>query len=106
MNMPGLSLMLRQDTESVASTHCLTDDALIEYCYTHCRTPRALFHESHINRLLELAGKGDLCAGREWASYGPDMIYPLVFFAKGNQKKKEERAKAKEKPAPWQEVGF
>ena len=32
-----------------------TDEQLIGYCQLHCETPRALFHTSHINRILKLA---------------------------------------------------
>ena len=33
-----------------------TDRELIDYCETHCRTERALFHSDHLNRMLALAG--------------------------------------------------
>ncbi len=34
----------------------LTDAELPGYCQIHCRTERALFHSSHLNRMLALAG--------------------------------------------------
>jgi hypothetical protein len=34
----------------------LTDAELPGYCEIHCRTERALFHSSHFNRLVALAG--------------------------------------------------
>lgn len=34
----------------------MTDDELIGYAYIHAQTPRALFHTSHVVRLLDLAG--------------------------------------------------
>jgi hypothetical protein len=34
----------------------LTDAELPGYCELHCRTDCALFHSSHLNRILELAG--------------------------------------------------
>ena len=84
------------------SAEDMTDDVLIGYCHAHCQTPRALFHESHINRLLELAGMSKK-AFFEWASYGPEIIDPIVKEARVRQK----RHKAvKEDKAPWQEVGF
>jgi len=35
------------------------DEQLINYCDLHCKTPRALFHKKHVNRMLELAGHSD-----------------------------------------------
>ena len=84
----------------------MTDDALIEYCHAHCQTPRALFHESHINRLLELAGSHRKAA-MEWCSFGPPVIFPFVRKARINQEEKKiAEEKEKQKKAPWQEVGF
>ena len=34
----------------------MTDEELIDYCDIHADTPLALFHRSHINRMLALAG--------------------------------------------------
>jgi len=32
---------------------------LINYCESHCETPRALFHSSQVNMMLKLAGNPD-----------------------------------------------
>lgn len=34
----------------------MTDDELIGYADIHCETPRALFSNTHLRRLLELGG--------------------------------------------------
>ena len=42
----------------------LTDDELIPYCRLHSQTERALFHSSHVARLLRLAGREE--AASSW----------------------------------------
>lgn len=37
----------------------MTDNELIGYCESHCKTERALFVGEHINRMLALAGHPD-----------------------------------------------
>ena len=59
----------------------IPDADLPGYCWSHCRTERALFHEDHINRLLHLAGV-EKRASAEWASYRPETLDPIIELAK------------------------
>ncbi len=34
-----------------------TDKELIDYCDSHCETPRALFHKNQIAKMIKLAGE-------------------------------------------------
>ena len=38
-------------------TSGMTDGQLIDYCETHCQTPRALFSREQVKRILQLAGE-------------------------------------------------
>lgn len=53
----------------------MSDEELIGYCAIHCTTERALFHISHINRMLKLAGREELSHRDhgEWHSMHEDM---------------------------------
>lgn len=63
----------------------IPDEQLPDYCWSHCRTDAAYFHESHINRLLELAGLSNKRASVEWGRYGPEIIDPVVLLAKNRR---------------------
>jgi hypothetical protein len=54
----------------------MTDVELIGYCDIHCETPRAMFNDVHINRMIELAGfPADFprTVSRGWYSLHEDM---------------------------------
>lgn len=51
----------------------MTDKELISYCRLHCQTPRALFSDTQINRMLKLAGYSHTVVG--WHSVHEDMEY-------------------------------
>lgn len=61
----------------------LTDEELPGYALIHCETERALFHKSHVIRLLKMAGRNDEARWvdghyREFYSLGPGVIKPIV----------------------------
>lgn len=49
----------------------MNDQELIGYCRIHCRTERALFSDTHINRMLKLAGYTRTVRG--WHSVHEEM---------------------------------
>lgn len=51
----------------------MTDAELIGYCELHCKTERALFVGSHVNRMIKLAGSPDSFV----ASVNPHDWYSL-----------------------------
>lgn len=59
-----------------------TDDEVLDYCFHHSRTERALFHRDHIARLYELAGHKLSGALPEWIVVRPAIIDPLVKTAR------------------------
>lgn len=51
-----------------------TDEELIRYCESHCKTERALFHRKHVLRMIELSRLPyNLPAGIEWWALHGDM---------------------------------
>ena len=63
-----------------------SDNSFITYCELHCTTERALFHKKHFMALVQLAG--ETCSGLltpDWASYGPEVIKPLVKAARASR---------------------
>lgn len=62
----------------------LTDEQLLGYCALHCRTERALFHSSHLNRMLELAGYPsdyNKSVTEGWHSVHENTLGPLIRLA-------------------------
>ncbi len=82
-----------------ASTSVITpewsDEELIDYCATHCKTERALFHRDHILRMERLATPGGPVSTDlpEWVTAHADSMMPLVVHARI-----ELAARAKPKP--------
>lgn len=74
----------------------MTDDDLPEYCALHCRTPRALFHTSHLRRLFELAGEEvpEQISRDGFISAYADVLDPVI--AKAKEKEGRKRAIAEE----------
>lgn len=66
----------------------MTDDDLPGYAEIHCRTPRALFHTSHLRRLFELAGEDvpDQIKCDGFISAYADVLDPIIDKAKKNRK--------------------
>ena len=67
----------------------LTDDELPGYCEIHCRTERALFHSSHLNRMLALAGHppGYHKTVRDgWHTVYSESMDPLIKLARERNK--------------------
>ena len=65
------------------SDEAFSDNELPEYCLAHCETERALFHKTHIVRLLRMADEKTLAEEverdpREWYSLGPAAIRPIA----------------------------
>lgn len=52
----------------------MTDAELIDYCKAHAQTERALFHKSHVDRMLALAEVDSVFKLPEWGSYKQSMI--------------------------------
>jgi len=58
------------------NTGSMTDLELIGYCDIHCETPRAMFNDAQINRMIELAGFPESfprTVSRGWYSLHEDM---------------------------------
>lgn len=66
----------------VESPHEMSDDELIGYCEIHCKTERALFHVSHVERIYKLAGRQSPLSLPAFVSVGPDTMLPLVALAR------------------------
>lgn len=63
----------------------MTDDELIGYCEIHCKTERAQFHASQINRMLVLSGApGQPDFKGTWANMHEEM-QELVEMAKAEK---------------------
>lgn len=64
----------------------MTDKDLIGYCELHCRTERALFSGTQINRMLMLAGQPANYVARVDPKYffvmREDAMMPLVELAR------------------------
>ena len=58
----------------------MTDEQFINYCDTHCRTPRALFNAADINRISALAGDSLRVSG--WHECHEDAMLPWVEAAR------------------------
>lgn len=59
----------------------MTDEDLTGYARIHCRTERALFHASHIRRLLELAGRkipAELLNSNGFYGVHEDVMDPIL----------------------------
>ncbi len=70
----------------------MNDDDLIGYCDLHCKTERALFHWTHINRMIALAGYPkdfvrELDGSVQWVSLHEPMQF-LVDRARTKKKLK------------------
>lgn len=66
----------------------ITDDDLPGYCEIHCRTERALFHSSHLNRMLALAGHPPgfhKCVPDGWHVVREHTMDELVSLARERQ---------------------
>lgn len=50
----------------------MTDEEFLQYCKTHCSTPRAAFVPSQIARLIRLYG--DETLAKKWDAIGPAII--------------------------------
>ncbi len=70
----------------------MSDEELINYCAIHCTTERALFHISHVNRMLKLAGREEISQQDhgEWLQLWDEMEI-LVKEARENLENKGER---------------
>lgn len=66
----------------------MTDEDLPEYAAIHCRTPRALFHTSHLRRLFEIAGEEvpDQINRDGFISAYADVLDDIIAKAKKNQR--------------------
>ena len=66
----------------------MTDEDLPEYAAIHCRTPRALFHTSHLRRLFEIAGEEvpDQIRRDGFISAYADVLDDIIAKAKKNQR--------------------
>lgn len=63
----------------------LTDEQLPDYCETHCRTERALFHSRHLNRMPSLAGHPPdyhKTVPEGWYTVRENTMDPLVKLAR------------------------
>lgn len=70
----------------------LTDAELPGYCAIHCRTERALFHSSHLNRMLTLAGHPEgyfKTVPEGWHTVRQEHMDPLVELAQQRLKEKK-----------------
>jgi hypothetical protein len=69
-----------------------SDEDLIDYCASHCKTERALFHREHILRIWRLAGEPpqtNVYDLPEWVTAHEDSMMPLVTAARARRKKPE-----------------
>jgi hypothetical protein len=60
----------------------MTDEELIDYCASHCRTERAVFHRGQVTRVMELAGRWSSTKLPEWVAVREDVMMPLVESAR------------------------
>ncbi len=68
-----------------------SDEELIDYCSTHCKTERALFHRDHILWIWRLAGEPQSTNVHnlpEWVGAHEDAMMPLVVAARERLKGK------------------
>jgi hypothetical protein len=61
-----------------------SDDEFLGYFELHCRTPLALFHRGHVERLLRMAGHAVPGRLGEWTSVHNDVADPLIAQARAN----------------------
>ena len=61
----------------------MTDKELIGYTKLHSKTPRALFHISHIQRMYELAGEVPP-DGNDFYSWPYEDAKPIIEAAEAN----------------------
>lgn len=59
-----------------------TDDEFLGYFELHSRTPLALFHRKHVERLLKMAGVEPNPRLGEWTAVHADVAEPLVLQAR------------------------
>lgn len=79
---------------SANSDPAWTDEELLGYVELHSKTERALFHVSHINRLLELSGHPKV----SWVGFA-SMYYPEARpLIEEARRRLAERAKQREVP--------
>jgi hypothetical protein len=60
----------------------VSDEDLINYCETHCKTPVALFHRPQIARICALANIRLDPFWPNWASIGEETMLPLLQRAR------------------------
>jgi hypothetical protein len=60
-----------------------SDEEFLGYFELHSRTPLALFHRGHVERLLRMAGQAIPGLG-EWTSVHEDVADPLIAQARAN----------------------
>lgn len=69
----------------------MTDEQLISYCEIHCETERALFNQTHVNRMFELAGSAERVTG--WVSMKEEMR-ELCVLARERLKRQAEATRS------------
>lgn len=80
-----------ETSTQIVLTSGMTDNELIGYCETHCRTERALFHADQINRMIVLAGMSNTLPGipeNAFRSMHETMV-DLCELARERQKKQK-----------------
>lgn len=63
----------------------MTDEEFLGYVEIHSRTPRALFHRKHAQRLIDMSGEGTFPIEGEWITIHDDIAQPLVDAARKKQ---------------------
>ncbi len=72
----------------------MTDEEFLGYCEIHCRTERALFSGSQVDRLNELAGRPpSYVFSHQWVAMRADYAQPCIDDARRRLREAEEKTR-------------